>query len=113
RGVVVVQHENLVHRRLLRLRLGLDDGAGGRALIAAFLDATHLRSNIYPRLRHHDIGTTAVRESPFRCRNRLSPRYSTSRAHKVALCSPQRRDSQPHALQPGGEAKPSSASTTP
>src|SRR6266568_3790263 len=56
---------NLVRGRLLRLRLGLDDCASGWALITAFLDAAHLRSNIYPRLRHYDIGTTAVPESPF------------------------------------------------
>jgi len=44
RRVVVVQHENLVHRRLLRLWLGLDDDAGGRSLIAALFDIAHLRS---------------------------------------------------------------------
>src|SRR5260221_12233117 len=52
RGVIVVQHENLIQRRLFRLRLGLDDGAGGWALIAALLDVAHLRSNIFPTSPH-------------------------------------------------------------
>src|ERR1700733_12988940 len=42
RRVIVVQHQNFVHRGLLRLRLWLDDDACRRTLCTvAFFDVTH------------------------------------------------------------------------
>src|SRR3546814_4830226 len=41
RSVIVVQHQNLVHRGLLGFRLVLNDDAGSLALITALMDATH------------------------------------------------------------------------
>src|SRR5690242_4986418 len=40
-GVVVVQHQHLVHRRLLRLRLWLDDNAGAGSFLAASSVVAH------------------------------------------------------------------------
>src|SRR5690242_7888529 len=55
RRVVVVQHEDLVHGRLLRLRLRLDDDAGGWSLTTVpFFDVAHLLSNRYGPLIQPD-----------------------------------------------------------
>src|SRR5436305_13742730 len=43
RGVVVVQHQHLIHRRLLRLRLWLDDDAGAGSVAAALVVVAHAR----------------------------------------------------------------------
>ena len=41
-GVIVVQHQNLVHRRLLRLRFGLDDNSRRRTFgPVSFLNVAH------------------------------------------------------------------------
>ena len=42
RRVVVVQHQYLVHRRLFRLRLGLDDNAGSGSFLAALSVVAHV-----------------------------------------------------------------------
>src|SRR5258708_18900471 len=52
-SVVVVQHEDLVHRRFLRLRLGLDDDAGVWSLTIAFLRIAHGRSTNRHIMRFH------------------------------------------------------------
>src|SRR5690242_10218991 len=76
--VVVVQHQDLVHGRLLRLRLCLDDDTGGRSFTTVpLLDVTHLRSNGTRSFRAnlpHDIGFGAIGESPFHCSSRRSNR---------------------------------------
>src|SRR3954465_14504106 len=48
RSVIVVPHQDLVHRRLLRLRLGPDDDARPRSFPAASSVVAHLLSEPWP-----------------------------------------------------------------
>src|SRR5690242_19109063 len=76
--VVVVQHQDLIHGRLLRLRLRLDDDTGGRSFTTVpLLDIAHLRSNGTRSFRAnlpHDIGSSTIGECPFHCSSRRSNR---------------------------------------
>src|SRR5258708_27190217 len=49
RRVVVIQHQHLVHRKLLRLRLSLDDDAGAWAFLATSSAVAHCLSYLARR----------------------------------------------------------------
>src|SRR5436853_4547446 len=70
RRVVVIQHQHLVHRGLLRLRLGLDDNARAGSFLAASSVVAHLRPSHWPsRWRcspPHDIGFAGPRKRALR-----------------------------------------------
>src|SRR6266480_131092 len=60
RSVIVIQHKNLVHRGLLRLRLRLDDDTRSRSFLAASSVVAHFGPSRWRCPLNNDIGFRPV-----------------------------------------------------
>ena len=65
RCVIVVQHQYLIHRRLLRLRLRLDDDTRTRPFLAALSVLAHFGPRDNAAFWPDDIGFLPLRKSLF------------------------------------------------
>src|SRR5207249_4750243 len=83
RRVIVVEHQYLVHSRLFRLRLGLNDDAGARSFPALFAVVAHPDPSRWRKFAPNDIGFATVGERPLRARPIADRHVSRACAHSA------------------------------